>query len=400
MQKNTWNRSTDRSGEKEAHQLRAEIIDAINSVTPGAWNNLQGTDYPFLRHEFLAAMEATACVGPGTGWHPCHAVLYDDQNNLIGAMPLYQKTNSWGEFVFDFAWADAYRQAGLNYYPKLVSAVPYTPATSPRLLLSPDCDQKQALGKLIDAARQLATRLSLSSLHLLFPTKQQAEQLADEGLLIRKDCQFHWHNRNYDSFEDFLGELTSIKRKKLRRERRRIAESGVSFRILHGDELDEDIWDQIMPLYGDSFWRRGREPYLNQQFFVAISRDLPKQIVVFLAMYNEEPIATAICFRSSDTLYGRYWGSSARYHSLHFETCYYQGIDYCIANGLSHFEPGTQGEHKIARGFVPTETWSAHWLSHPQFAAAIDDYLDREREYIDDYMDAVQEHVPYKKTSG
>ncbi|MDH3510218.1 MAG: GNAT family N-acetyltransferase [Gammaproteobacteria bacterium] len=399
MRKNTWSRSTDRAGRKEASQLRAEIIDGINEVKPSAWNNLQGTDYPFLRHEFLAALETAACVGPGTGWHPCHAVLYDAEENLIGAMPLYQKTNSWGEFVFDFAWADAYRQAGLRYYPKLVSAVPYTPATSPRLLLAPGCDPTAVLSKLIDAARQLATRLRLSSLHLLFPTEQQAKQLAGQDLLIRKDCQFHWHNRDYESFEDFLGELTSQKRKKLRRERRRIAESGISFRIMHGDELNDDVWEQIMPLYASSFWRRGREPYLNQKFFAAISRELPEQIVVFVAMHSDEPIATAICFRSADTLYGRYWGSSARYHSLHFETCYYQGIDYCIANGLAHFEPGTQGEHKIARGFVPTETWSAHWLSHPQFAAAIDDYLNRERAYIDEYMDAVQEHVPYRKTA-
>jgi len=379
--------------------LRADIIDTINEVTPSAWNKLEGTDYPFLRHEFLAALETTGCVGTDTGWHPCHAVLYDKQKQLIGAMPLYQKTNSWGEFVFDFAWADAYRQAGLGYYPKLVSAVPYTPATSPRLLLAPGSDQTAALGKLIDAGRHLAARLSLSSLHLLFPTENQAKALAHNGLLIRKDCQFHWHNRNYGCFEDFLGELTSAKRKKLRRERRRIAESGISFRTLHGDQLDQNTWDQIMPLYASTFWRRGREPYLNQKFFAAISRDLPKQIVVFLAIYKEEPIATAICFRSADTLYGRYWGSSAQYHSLHFETCYYQGIDYCIANKLSRFEPGTQGEHKIARGFIPTETWSAHWLSHPQFAAAIDDYLHREREHIDDYIDAVQEHVPYRKDS-
>ena len=379
--------------------MRAEIIDAINAVSASDWNNLQGTDYPFLRHEFLDALESTACVGPGTGWHPCHAVLYDEQNKLIGALPLYQKTNSWGEFVFDFAWADAYRQAGLRYYPKLVSAVPYTPATSPRLLLAPGCDEPAAFTQLVAAARQLATRLDLSSLHLLFPTEQEADQLAGEGLLIRKDCQFHWQNRNYETFGDFLGELTSMKRKKLRRERRRIAESGITFRVLHGADLDEESWNQIMPLYASSFWRRGREPYLNQKFFAAISRSLPQQIVIFLAMHNEEPIATALCFRSADTLYGRYWGSSGRYHSLHFETCYYQGIDYCIANGLSHFEPGTQGEHKIARGFVPTETWSAHWLSHPQFAAAIDDYLHREREHIDDYIDAVQGHVPYRKNA-
>jgi predicted N-acyltransferase len=267
-------------------------------------------------------------------------------------------------------------------------------------LLASDCDQAAAFAQLFEAARELAEQLELSSLHLLFPTSHEADRLKRLGLLIRKDCQFHWQNHGYDSFEDFLAELTSIKRKKLRRERRRIAESGISIRALHGDELDAATWEKIMPLYASSFWRRGREPYLNQAFFVTITRTLPEQIVVFLAVYNREPIAVAVCFRSADTLYGRYWGSSGRYHSLHFETCYYQGIDYCIANGLSRFEPGTQGEHKIARGFVPTETWSAHWLSHPQFAAAIDEYIDRESDYIDDYMDAVQGHVPYKKRAN
>ena len=232
---------------------------------------------------------------------------------------------------------------------------------------------------------------------MLFPTAPEVELLEQEGLLIRKDCQFHWHNRNYTGFEDFLGDLTSVKRKKLRRERRRINEAGISFRILHGGELDTGTWQKIMPLYASSFWRRGREPYLNEAFFVEISARLPEQIVVILAIYDDEPIATAIFFRSEETLFGRYWGSTDRFHSLHFETCYYQGIDYCIANSLSVFEPGTQGEHKISRGFIPTETWSAHWLSQPQFAAAIDHYLDRERVYIDEYMDAVREHAPYRR---
>jgi len=379
--------------------MRVEIADAVKSVDPGQWNSLTGTDSPFLRHEFLAAMESAGCVGKDTGWNPCHVLLYDDQGLLAGAMPLYRKTNSWGEFVFDFAWADAYRQAGLHYYPKLVSAIPYTPATGHRCLIASGQDPSALLGALIDAARQLAEKIHASSVHLLFPTLQEAKLLERDGLLIRKDCQFHWHNRDYACFDDFLGELTSVKRKKLRRERRRIDEAGISFQILHGDELDADTWRKIMPLYASSFWRRGREPYLNEEFFVEVSARLPRQVVVILAMHENEPIATAICFRSNDTLYGRYWGSTGRYHSLHFETCYYQGIDYCIANGLKNFEPGTQGEHKISRGFVPTETWSAHWLSQPQFAAAIDHYLDRERVYIDEYMDAVRKHVPYRRES-
>jgi predicted N-acyltransferase len=378
--------------------MRAEIIHEIKSVDPTQWNGLSGTDSPFLRHEFLAALESTGCVGQGTDWLPHHLLLLDDAQHIAGAMPLYRKNNSWGEFVFDFAWANAYEQAGLHYYPKLVSAIPFTPATGPRCLIAPDQDRSGTRRALITAAREHAVDSGASSLHVLFPTPEEAVLFDREGLLLRKDCQFHWHNRGYENFEDFLGELTSVKRKKVRRERRRIAESGITFRILHGDELDEDLWHTIMPIYASSFWRRGHEPYLNEAFFIEISRVLPDQVVVFLAVSPDgQPVATAICFRSADTLYGRYWGSSGRYHSLHFETCYYQGIDYCIANGLTRFEPGTQGEHKIARGFVATETWSAHWLSHPQFAAAIDDYLDRERGYMDEYMAAVRAHEPYRR---
>jgi predicted N-acyltransferase len=377
--------------------MHAEIIHAIASIDSSDWNRLQGTDIPFLRHEFLATLEATACVGAAAGWRPCHVALFDQKGTLVGAMPLYEKMNSWGEFVFDFAWANAYQQAGLQYYPKLVSAIPFTPATSSRCLTMPGSDQREILKALIDAARRHAGDIGASSLHLLFPTPDEARSMREEGLLIRKDCQFHWHNRDYRHFEDFLGELTAVKRKKLRRERRRIHEAGISFRILHGDELDADDWDEIMPLYASSFLRRGRQPYLNRDFFIEISRQLPAEIVVFLAVLEEESIAVAICFQSNDTLFGRYWGSSGRHHSLHFETCYYQGIEYCIENGLARFEPGTQGEHKISRGFGPAETWSAHWLSHPRFAEAIDDYLLRERSYIDEYIDAVKDHEPYRR---
>jgi hypothetical protein len=379
--------------------VHAEIIPSIADIDAADWNRLTGTEYPFLRHEFLLALEESGSVGDGTGWHPSHLLLRDEHGTLRGAMPLYQKTNSWGEFVFDFAWADAYQRAGLRYYPKLVAAVPFTPASSPCCLLHPNEDPADMRKKLVGAARQVVAKLDASSLHLLFPAADEIADLKQAGMLIRKDCQFHWLNRGYESFDDFLGEFTSVKRKKVRRERRRIQESGIRFQVLTGTELNDELWQKIMPLYGSSFWRRGREPYLNEAFFKIIAQTLPRNIVVILAEFNSEPIATAICFRSHDTLYGRYWGSSGRYHSLHFETCYYQGIDYCIANGLDRFEPGTQGEHKISRGFVPAETWSAHWLSHPQFASAVDDYLDRERSHIDDYIDAVREHVPYREKS-
>ena len=379
--------------------MPVEITTDLHSIEPSAWNALSGTENPFLRHEFLTTLEDTGCANSATGWNPCHVILRDSSGQLAGAMPLYRKTNSWGEFVFDFAWADAYRQVGLPYYPKLVSAVPFTPVAGTRLLVAPGQDPESTQHALLDAARSFAQTQDLSSLHLLFPAQEEIAGLKRSGMLIRKDCQFHWHNRGYECFDDFLGELTSAKRKKLRRERRRIAEAGISFRIATGAELTATDWDKLMPLYASSFLRRGREPYLNQAFFQSIAQQLPEQLIVIIAEHDDEPIATAICFRSSTCLYGRYWGSAGRYHSLHFETCYYQGIEYCIANGLTRFEPGTQGEHKIARGFVPTETWSAHWLSHPRFNAAIDDYIGRERGYIDEYMDAVNQHVPYRQKS-
>ncbi|UCG71962.1 MAG: N-acetyltransferase [Chromatiales bacterium] len=380
--------------------MRTETLTSIDTITAAEWNALAGTDQPFVRHEFLAAMEHTGAVGPGTGWQPCHLVVRDEQDRACGAMPLYSKTDSWGEFVFDFAWADAYRRAGLHYYPKLVAAVPYTPATGPRLLTAGSDDAAAVAAALLAGARRLAAEQQASSLHLLFPPGEELAVLKEHELLLRKDCQFHWHNAGYSDFGEFLGTFTAAKRKKVNRERRRVREAGVRFRVLSGADVNPDMWQQIMPLYAASFWRRGREPYLSGDFFLEIARTLPDHLVIILAEFGGEPIAVALCFRSADTFYGRYWGSSGRYHSLHFETCYYQGIDYCIAHGLQHFEPGTQGEHKISRGFVPTETWSAHWLSHPQFAAAVDDYLERERDHIDDYMAVVRNHVPYRDKHG
>ena len=374
-----------------------EVAQSLAAVAPDDWNRLSGCEYPFLRHEFLLALEETGCVGGNTGWYPCPLLLRDDAGQLLGAMPLYRKTSSHGEFVFDWAWADAYRRAGLHYFPKLVSAVPFTPATSPRFLTGAGQEPALVAAALLAGSTELARKIGASSVHVLFPTTAETGLLATAGFLSRKDCQFHWRNRGYADFDAFLGEFTAEKRKKAKRERRRVAEAGISFLHLSGAQIDAGLWQQLMPLYASSFWRRGREPYLNEAFFTRISALLPDNVLAIVAMRSGIPVATALCFRSADTLYGRYWGSEGEYHSLHFETCYYQGIEYCIEQGLQSFEPGTQGEHKISRGFVPTETWSAHWLSHPQFAAAIDQYLDRERGHIDEYIDSVRDHVPYKK---
>ena len=380
--------------------MRIEVAGRMADVPAVEWNGLVGTDSPFLRHEFLHALEETGCVAPLTGWTPCHLLLRDDTGHLRGAMPLYVKTSSYGEFVFDWAWADAYRRAGLRYFPKLVGAVPFTPATGPRLLHAPDGNAEAVRAELLAGAMELAGETGMSSIHVLFPAQDEVAALANAGFLARKDCQFHWTNHGYADFEDFLGGFTAEKRKKARRERRRVAEAGISFLHLHGGEIDAALWAKLVALHATSFWRRGREPYLNEEFFRRVATAMPDNVLAIVAMANGEPVATALCFRSATTLYGRYWGSAGDYHSLHFETCYHQGIEYCIAHGLTSFEPGTQGEHKISRGFVPTETRSAHWLSHPQFAAAIDEYLGREREHIDDYMEAAARHVPFRKGTG
>ncbi len=377
--------------------MRVRILQQIDDVAAGDWNRLAGTAQPFLRHEFLSALESSGATGAGTGWTAQHLVISAGDGSLAGAMPLYLRTDSWGEFVFDFAWADAYRRAGLPYFPKLIAAVPFTPVAGPRLLVAPGLERALVRRQLLDAALAHARDIQASSLHILFPEEAEARELQARGLLLRKDCQFHWHNRGYASFEEFLGGFTAAKRKKVKRERRRIAEAGITFRILTGSEISDALWSEIMPLYASTFARRGREPYLNEAFFRRIARTLPEQLIVVLALARQTPVAVAILFQGEDTLYGRYWGSSGDYHSLHFETCYYQGIDYCIARGLRRFEPGTQGEHKIARGFVPQEVWSTHWLADARFATAVEHYLDREREHIDQYMDLVQDHVPYRR---
>lgn len=390
---------TSDGGHGSGHPLRVEVCRGIGAIAPAEWNALAGADVPFLRHEFLLALEESGSVGPEAGWQPCHLALRAGPD-LVGAAPLYLKTNSFGEFVFDWAWADAYRRAGLRYFPKLVSAAPFTPATSPRFLHAAGTDPGEVRRALVAAALELARETGASSLHVLFPTATEMDGLEADGLLRRKDCQFHWHNRGYGSFDDFLGEFTAEKRKKAKRERRRVAEAGISFRRFTGGELDPGLLAELIPLYASSFWRRGREPYLNEDFFRRLCATLPDALLAIVAFEGRRPVATALCYRGANALYGRYWGTSGDYHSLHFETCYHQGIEYCIEQGLTLFEPGTQGEHKISRGFVPTATWSAHWLSHPQFFAAIDEYLDREREHIDRYMAEVNDHVPYRRDDG
>jgi len=374
--------------------LKVTVHDSISSIACDDWNALAGSDYPFLNHAFLELAERTGSVSPDAGWIPRHLVLEDD-GQVRAAMPLYEKSHSWGEFVFDWAWAHAYEQAGLDYYPKLVSAVPFTPAPSTRILRA-DPGDDEAASALLAAATRLATETDCSSLHILFPTEDELPLLEQNGLLVRRDCQFHWHNRGYSTFDEFLATFTSAKRRKARRDRRRVAENGIRFRRLRGGDLDRDTWSTVYGLIARTFLMRGSLPYFNQAFFEGLSERLPDNVIVILAEKDERPVAAAVFWDSETTLYGRYWGSDGHYDALHFETCYYQGIEYCIETGRQIFEPGTQGEHKISRGFSPQTTWSAHWLAHPEFADAIERYLDEEGRHVDRYVDAVDAHTPYK----
>lgn len=376
--------------------MKATIYDAIDNISAAAWNALASTDDPFLRHEFLAALERHGCVGHALGWLPQHLVIEDAAGELLGAAPMYIKYNSYGEFVFDWSWADAYERTGRRYYPKLVVAVPYTPATGPRLLLRQSPDKERVADALIEAAVAHARDIGASSLHWLFTTEEDTRRLERHGLMRRTGCQFHWQNRGYSSFDDYLGAFSSGKRKKIKRERRRVAEAGVAIDMIRGDQADGQQWALIHNFYRHTFDTKGGIPTLSLPFFREIAATMGDQILLVMARDGGRDVAGAISFVGEDTLYGRHWGCLADYHSLHFEACYYQGLDYAIARGLRRFEPGAQGEHKISRGFLPTPTWSAHWIADPMFRDAISDFLLRETKAMDGYIDELSGHSPFR----
>ena len=378
---------------------RARLLESIADVGAAEWNALAGPAQPFLRHEFLLSLEESGCTTPRTGWAPRHAILEDKEGRLKAALPLYRKGHSRGEFVFDFAWANAYAQYGIKYYPKLVSAVPFTPVSGPRLLVNPGVEAQSLREALIRVATDYARSQGLSSWHVLFPSGGDLGALTGAGLIERRDCQFHWFNRGYASFDDFLATFTAEKRKKAKRERRRVAEAGIEFDTRLGGEMTDSLWRTVYEFYADTFYRHGHEPYLNLQFFKLVSARMPERLMLKIARQGKTPIALAIFFVGEDALYGRYWGAGGNYHSLHFETCYYQGIEYCIERGLKRFEPGTQGEHKVPRGFEPTLVGSAHYVADERFAAAIRDFAAREARSVDHYAAAVKEHVPYHRAA-
>ena len=382
--------------QNSAGMPRLRIIERIADVDTAAWNALGAAPYPFLRHEFLSALEAEDCLGERFGWLPRHLTLWDADARLIGAAPLYLKFNSYGEFVFDWAWADAYQRNGLRYYPKLVSASPYTPATGPKLLAHPDAPANTRR-MLMAAGLELAQQMEVSSLHWLFTTPEETTELESLGLLPRIGCQFHWHNHRYADFDAFLATLTSAKRKNIRKERKRVSEAGIRFRLLDGKGASEQDWAIFHALYESTFQRRGGIPTLSLGFFRSIAESMPAQVLLVMALHENRPVAAAFCLVGADTLYGRHWGCSEHFDKLHFEACYYQGLDFCIRQGLARFEPGAQGEHKIARGFLPTQTLSAHWLADERFSAAIAQHLRLERAGMHDYIQEMNDRSPYRK---
>jgi uncharacterized protein len=373
----------------------AEFCTSIDGLDPRQWNALAGGDHPFVRHEFLAALEHAACVGAGSGWQPCYLVLRD-AHGVAGAAAAFLKSHSFGEFVFDFSWAQAYERLGRRYYPKLTLATPFTPATGPRLLVRAGLDRAAVAGRLLAALERQAAGHGLSGVHALFLDEPARAACEARGWLLRRDCQFHWTNRGYASFDHYLESFTAEKRKKARRERRRVADAGIRFETRFGGELDAALLERIYGLHRDTFLRHGHEPYLKPAFFAEIVRTLPESLMVKLALHGRTVVAAAIFFCGGETLFGRYWGAAADYHSLHFETCYHQGIEFCIERGIARFEPGTQGEHKVSRGFEPSLTWSAHYIADRQFRAAIAEFLAREGAAVDGYALEVQGHVPYR----
>jgi hypothetical protein len=375
--------------------MRTSTSTNITGIDAASWDALDADGSPFLRHAFLASLERTGCVGASTGWQPAPITLHDDRG-LAAAVPAYVKAHSFGEFVFDFSWAQAYAQHGLAYYPKLVLGVPFTPASGARLLVRPGLDAAKMRGALIQAIHEFATDRNFSSIHGLFVAEPDREAFAGAGWLARHDVQFHWHNDGYRNFDHYLESFTAEKRKKAKRERRRVAEEGITFETLLGPAIDRASIDETYDLHRDTFLRHGHEPYLTRAFFREMPAALGDRFMIKRARCAGETVAVAVFFWSGEALYGRYWGASEQHHSLHFETCYHQGIEFCIERGIQRFEPGTQGEHKVSRGFVPANTWSMHWIVEPKFRAAIGDYLRREGAHVDEYARDIGSHVPYR----
>ena len=376
--------------------IEARFHSSITELPAADWNALRTDDNPFLSHAFLAALESTGCIREDWGWRPHHLGLYDN-DALIAAAPLYLKGNSHGEFVFDWSWASAWERAGGDYYPKLLNAVPYSPVPGPRLLAGNDARTGERREALTTAMRGFAERMELSSVHANFLRDDELD--AFEGAwLSRSDVQFHWHNRGYADFAQFLAALNHKKRKNIRQERTHVERSGLAIDMRGGSTLNQDDWRQIHALYEATFDAKGNHAALTRPMFMGLGDTLGDDVQVAMAKDDERIVAMALFLQSSDTLYGRYWGADVDVPGLHFELCYYQGIEHAIRLGLQRFEPGAQGEHKLARGFLPVRTHSRHYVVNKSFRDAVHHALAREAEAMDDYAQDLLRHSPYAHT--
>ncbi len=372
--------------------LTVRIAASVGALPAAEWDALAGADNPFMAHAFLAALEDSGSVGPGTGWTPAPLVLEDASGRLLGALPAYAKGHSQGEYVFDHAWADAWERAGGDYYPKLQIAAPFTPATGPRLLLADDAHA----APLLRAAETVCRRHGFSSAHATFVEAGQLPLFEQAGWLPRSDIQFHWRNRGYASFDDFLGALSSRKRKDIRKERR-AAQEGIEIRALTGAQIRPEHWDAFWLFYQDTGARKWGHPYLTRAAFDLLGERMGERVLLLLAYEDDLPVAGALNFVGGDALYGRYWGCLVDKPFLHFELCYYQAIDHAIARGLARVEAGAQGGHKLARGYEPVRTWSMHWIADPGFRAAVGDFLEQERQGVAQDQLYLGDRTPFRK---
>lgn len=372
-------------------ELRIRTLASLREIPAADWNGLFDTAYPFIQHDFLNALEVHGCVGGHRGWEPCHRLLEDAAGRPVAAMPMYRKQHSWGEFVFDFSWAQASQSLGHPYYPKLVVAIPYTPVSGPRVGAR-DEPARQALLASLDA--ELAANRAASSVHMLFPDNTPAH--SGIGWLERNDIQFHWFNRGYADFGAFLAGLTHDRRKKILRERRRCSEAGLKFEVRRGDQLRESEWAAVHAMYANTYDERGQLPYLSLDFFLDYGQRAGTPVRLILALSDGVPVAVAITLAAGGVLYGRHWGCTEQHHSLHFETCYYQGIELCLREGYMHFDAGTQGAHKLARGFEPVLTRSLHRLAEPRLHQAVARFLEQERAAVRGYREDLALRVPFR----
>jgi predicted N-acyltransferase len=373
---------------------RTRLISSLSELDDGIWDQLLTTQEdatPFLSSAFFNALHDSGSASAQSGWQPQFLTIWLG-DKLVAGMPLYAKSHSYGEYVFDWAWADAYNRHGLDYYPKLLSAIPFTPVTGSRLLA---VDQK-AGSALISALKQIQEKSGFSSTHILYPPQQQAETLQDAGFMLRSGVQFHWLNQGYETFDQFLETLERKKRKNIRAERRKVVEAGVTFQRVIGSEITNDQWCFFKNCYDRTYTAHHSTPYLNLDFFLRIGATMPANVLLIIAERDGRPIASSLLIHSASTMYGRYWGAMEEVPCLHFETAYYQPLEFCIDKKIGCFEGGAQGEHKMARGFLPQKTWSAHWLAHPDFADAIERFLERESGGIEAYIDELNERNPFR----